>query len=246
MNFNPFGHDKDKSHTEQRHNAKSPAENLFPWEIVSGILIIIALALMSWIALGHIGENTREDIREELVTVMNETRGSLRIWGDSQKHDAGQWASLGDMREIVRKLSEVPRNRETLLASPAMADARNLLKHEMSERGTLGFFIIAPDYVNLASMRNSNVGVTNLLAGEKDYLEKVFKGRTVLTTPVKSDAPLPGVEGKMKKNTPAMFVIAPVFDIQGAVMAALAFRIDPHRDFNELARLAHCPASCPG
>ena len=44
--------------------------------------------------------------------------------------------------------------------------------------GQAGFFIISPDFVNIGSMRDDNLGTKNLMANQAlDLLNKAFRGK---------------------------------------------------------------------
>jgi hypothetical protein len=123
------------------------------------------------------------------------------------------------------------------LTNPAQARLRGSLQPILDKRGYIGIFVIAQGSISLASMRDSNVGSTNLLVDQGDFLPKVFAGQTLLSRPMYSDVLLPDATGKLVEGQPTMFVAAPVRDEHGAVIAALTFRIVPYRDFSRIARL---------
>ena len=86
-------------------------------------------------------------------------------------------------------------------------------------------------------MRASNVGSTNLLVEQGDFLTRVFAGETLLSRPMHSDVPLPDATGELAEGQPTMFVAAPIRNARGTTVAVLTFRIAPGRDFNRIARL---------
>ena len=89
----------------------------------------------------------------------------------------------------------------------------------------MGFFIIAPDFTNIGSMQDANMGRRNLIAEHHpDLLRKAFSGQTVFIPPIFSDAP------------PTMFVATPVRDENGAVSAVMTLLYDPYEDLTQVCQ----------
>jgi polar amino acid transport system substrate-binding protein len=66
------------------------------------------------------------------------------------------------------------------------------------------FSLLAPDFVNIASMRDSNIGAKNLIANHAlDTLNRAFQGETVMVPPIWSDVPLSASSDARKTRTAA-------------------------------------------
>ncbi len=219
------------------HSAAARQPWLRPVGWVTAILFTLFAGVFAWLVLDKIEAQSRRDVASILTAVLNTSEEAMRHLVVMYKEDAQTWASSTDVMDNVETLLREPRDRASLLASPAQEQLRSVLRPILEERGYIGIFVIAPDNISLASMRDSNVGSTNLLVEQGDTLAKVFAGQTLLSRPMYSDVPLPDATGKLVEGQPTMFVATPVRDASGAVVAALTFRIVPARDFNRIAGL---------
>jgi len=203
----------------------------------AAILFTFIAGLFAWLVLDKIQSQSRRDVAGILTAVLNTSEEAMRHLVVMYKEDAQTWASSAEVLDNVEMLLREPHDSASLLANPAQARLRSALQPILDKRGYIGIFLIAQDNISLASMRDLNVGSTNLLVEQGDFLAKVFAGQTLLSRPMYSDVPLPDATGKLVEGQPTMFVAAPVRDSQSAVVAALTFRIIPARDFNRIARL---------
>lgn len=201
------------------------------------VLIIFIISGIATYALREIKSHKSEEIEGTLRTILTATHEALIIWADDHIDDLQYWASRPDVKEMVRGLLTIPKDRESLASSKYLEDLRETFQPVLEDHGHLGFFIVCPDYINIASLRDENLGKINLLVGEKDYLERLFKGEEVMTTPLRTDVPLPGKGGKLSLEEPTMFIGVPVFDEGKNVIAGLLIRINPAEDFSRIAKL---------
>ncbi|MFQ5443754.1 MAG: PAS domain S-box protein, partial [Nitrospinales bacterium] len=224
---------------EQSEGGSSERESDLGKTLIYGIgfLFFLVISFMAWYTLGQIEAQTREDIASSLKSRLRTTRASLHIWEFERKADVATWAESTELKAEVEELLKVPRNRKALMKAPGQAKLASLLQPKMQGYGYLGYFIIAPDFINIASMHDSNLGVTNLLAKQGDFIERIFDGDTLISHPLISDVPLENVAGKIVQGEPTMFVATPIFDNEGVVMAVLDFRIDPAMDFTRILQL---------
>jgi polar amino acid transport system substrate-binding protein len=113
----------------------------------------------------------------------------------------------------------VPRNKNALLKSEALQELRAFFQYRRNRSGQTGFFIISPDFINIASMRDGNIGAKNLISSQAlDLLNRAFQGEAVMVPPIWSDIPLiRSLDGKNKKYA-AMFFAAPIKNKQGNVI----------------------------
>ena len=142
------------------------------------------------------------------------------------------------MVSLAERQLRVPRNKTVLLKSDALQELRAFFKFRRNQSGQAGFFIISPDFINIASMRDDNIGAKNLIANQAlDLLNRAFQGDAVMVPPIWSDVPLiTALDGKNKKS-PTMFFAAPIKNRQGNVLAVVTRRVDPARDFTRLIQL---------
>lgn len=203
-----------------------------------GFIFFLLVSAISWYTLGRIEDQTRADLTDSLKTILRTTHSALHIWEFERKADFVTWASSNKLQATVKELLKVPRSREVLMNATAQAKLRTLLEPKLRVHDYSGYFVIAPDFSNIGSMRDSNLVKTNLLAGQGDFLKRIFNGETLVSHPLISDVPLLNTyTGKMVEGEPIMFVVAPILDEEGAVMAALGFRLNPATDFTRVLQL---------
>tara|TARA_B100000315_G_scaffold227198_1_gene234753 strand:+ start:774 stop:1250 length:477 start_codon:yes stop_codon:yes gene_type:complete len=141
---------------------------------------------------------------------------------------------------MVEGLLEVPSDPARLLESHQLSALRLHLSQEMdklSQFEKLGFFIISPDRISIASMRDENIGTVNLIHQQrKDLLDKVFNGEMIMIPPIVSDVILETGTGQITTKGATMFFVSPIRNADNKVIAALALRINPARGFSRLTQ----------
>ncbi len=124
--------------------------------------------------------------------------------------------------------------------SPSQTWIRNYFESRIKRHDALGIFVISPNRSNIASMRDANLGTRNLIATQRpERLDKVFLGEGQLVPPIHSDVPLPDRTGKRITDYPTMFVLTPIRDNTGGIIAALAIRLDPYDKFSDIPNTGH-------
>ena len=200
--------------------------------------ILCAVVLISWLILGRIEARARSDAVRSLSALLDTTREAYQFWFVERKNQLDALTADPYLIGLIKLQLLVDRNREALAASPAQAQMREYLRPYLERHGDLGFFVVAPDRVNVGSLRDVNLGKTNLIAEQRPLvLDSAFGGMTVLIPPVASDVPLQTARGAVPREWPTMFVASPVRDSQGDVMAVFCLRIDPLLDFSEIASM---------
>jgi PAS domain S-box-containing protein len=173
-----------------------------------------------------------------LQIVLHTTQESLNLWVESNKFQLTRLAE--DPRLVFLTVSQLrrDRNRKALLKSHTLQELRDFLQYGRDQFGQARYFIISPDFINIASMRDEKIGARNLIANQAlDLLNKAFLGEAVMVPPIWSDIPLmTPLDGKNKKSA-AMFFVAPIKNVQEKVIAVIARRVDPSIDFTRLIQL---------
>ncbi|MBD3671465.1 MAG: PAS domain S-box protein, partial [Gammaproteobacteria bacterium] len=199
------------------------------------VILVAVVVLANWYAQQRIEQSIRLNTSKLLQSVLNPTQQALKVWSRQERASAEVWANNPTVREHTQTLLGTPRNRKDLNDARAQGQLRDLLKPVVESREYKGFFIIAPDGTSLASLRRQNIGTPNLIKQQPEILQQLLEGRSVLSLPQVSDVPLPDpVSGHLVVGLPTLFVGAPVFDSSGKVIAGFLFRIDPHKDFDNI------------
>jgi len=210
-----------------------------------GILLILAVgfivlvAVLAGFALERIKAKIQADTGEALQIVLQTTHESLNLWVESSKFQIRQIANDLTLMTLVTRQLNIPRNKDALLKSEALPKLRKFFRSRSDQFGQAGiFFIISPDFVNIASMRDGNIGAKNVIANQAlDLINRAFQGSAVLVPPIWSDGALSTPADGQPKNTPTLFLVAPVKNIQGQIIAVVAQQIDPSGEFSRLIQL---------
>jgi hypothetical protein len=201
-----------------------------------GPLAILILALAAWVALRQVDRSARVDLRQGLTTVLSTTQQALRTWAKQERHAASTWASHQAVVDMAAALSAISGDRAALLGAEAQRHLRDFLSGVMAARGDEGYFVIGTGNLNLASSRDANVGVTNLLVRHPDQLERLWSGQTAISYPLASDVPLTDSTGTLRAGRATMFVGAPIGNHSGTPIALLVFRVNPYHEWANLLR----------
>ncbi len=212
-------------------------QNLTP-VVILAVSFIALVVILAWVALNNVKKKIQTDTGDALQTVLQTTRESLNLWAENKTFHLSRLAADSRIVFLVEHQLQMPRNREILLKSRGLKDLRKFFRNNKDRFGKAGFFVIAPDFINIASMRDSNIGVKNLIAGQAlDLLNRAFRGETVMIPPIWSDVILNSSSNLKNKAQPTMFFAAPIIDPGGQIIAVLTQRVDPSNDFTRMIQL---------
>jgi PAS domain S-box-containing protein len=214
---------------------------LTPRQTLLIILVCAFIALgivLAGFALSRVEEKIKTDVGKALQIVLQTTRESLDLWIESNKFDLTRLAGDPRIVFLAEHQLQVPRYKDDLLKSQALTDLRIFFEINKDRFGKANYFIIAPDFVNIASMRDKNIGAKNSIANQAlDLLNRAFKGETVIVPPIWAEVVLASSSGNKVITLPTMFFAAPVKNLQGQIIATVARQIDPSQDFTRLIQL---------
>ncbi|TKB52029.1 response regulator [Ferrimonas aestuarii] len=126
---------------------------------------------------------------------------------------------------VVDRLLEVDTTAEALVSAPEQGVLRQQLTSLNSILGDLGFYLIDLDGINIAANTDQALGQINLIARRQPKrFAQMTSGQSLFVPPLPSQTP----------NEFEMFVSVPIFNRYGKVIAVLAERLDPKKDFNDL------------
>lgn len=112
------------------------------------------------------------------------------------------------------------------------------MSNKMSQHEYEGFFIISPDRVSIASMRDTNIDTENIINQQrKPYLDRAFMGEKVFIPTISSDVPLKTNSGKLQNKQPTIFIASPIIDATGTIIAVLTLRLNPLLHFTRITEL---------
>ncbi len=208
---------------------------------IQKILIVFSLATIlvfmsaAWHYQKKLSLDAQLRLQEHFYLILSTTHLAVTSWANERKLETQRWAEDDLLLQTTKKLLYLdPSN---LASNPAQITLRHWLRPIIHKHGYLGYFIIGPNQLNLASSRIQNIGDKNLLSEQKLFFEKIWSGETAISLPLKSDVDLIDNDGRKKKNLPTMFVGAPIFNEAQEVIAVFTFRINPLNKFSDLFKL---------
>ena len=159
--------------------------------LILGCSFIVLVTLLAGFALERVKEKIQADAGNALQIVLQTTQESLNLWVESNNFQLTHLAEDPRLVSLTERQLRVPRNRDALLKSDALQEMRAFFRPRKNQFGQAGFFIISPDFVNIGSMRDGNLGAKNLIANQAlDLLNRAFQGQTVMVPAIWSDVSL--------------------------------------------------------
>lgn len=204
-------------------------KNLFVMLLVAIPLVLGALTVQKKIV-----DNAHTETGRILLTVRNTTHQAIKTWFKDQKAAAVAWADAPKIRESAKLLLALSPRQSSLLNSPAQQELRAWHQRIKKVTHYRGYFIVGPNHINLASSRDQNIGVENLLVEQQKFLAGIWQGKPAISLPTKSDVPLTDHRGRLTNGLLSMFVAAPIRNDAGKVIAIFMFRIDPDEGFTNI------------
>jgi diguanylate cyclase (GGDEF)-like protein len=203
---------------------------------LTGVFILLVI-LISSLGLERLEQQTKANVRESLQTVLRTNHEALYIWSNFRLKEL---LALSGKKELVdlttRLLAEYNQDTES---KETLTSIRTYLLPVIKENDDKGFFIISKNRTNVASMRDVNIGMTNLIhLQRKKFMDRVFEGKAVFISTIQSDVHLETHTGNQDGKIPTGFFVAPIRDASEIIIAALAFRYDPSHEFTRIAQLS--------
>ncbi len=218
-------------------------KQLWVWPIIAMLILSVAGYLVS----SSINLTIKNSVRSELTTLMNIERAMLEKWFKIQESSAITLANDPQIRKLVVELvatSKLLEGQDTADGSSIETKRMNLelqtkLKNEldvsMTAHDFVGFVLADRNQRIIAAQTQELIGKT--ISQYESFLNKALEGKPTVSVPFPSIAMLKDRAGRMRTETPTMFVTAPVVDDNLQVVAALAMRIRPEREFTEILQL---------
>jgi len=191
------------------------------------ILIIVSTILVIY----KIEAEARNDVSKSLNTSLESAHLGINKQLELHKNTATIWANNANIIAATKELLGVSVDVKSLVAHSVQLKLRTFLEPLLNTFGYRGFFIINKEDVNLASFRDVNIGLVNLLSKQGKFLEQIRSGRSLISLPQTSDTPLKDINGEIIENLPTMFVASPIKNEEGSIIAVLAFRLEPDESF---------------
>ncbi len=198
------------------------------------VLVLATIAVIAMTALGQSKEQHSAQAGESLNAISATINAALRSWLGGWESQVQAIATEPAMESQVAGLLRKQPTSGILERSRELRRIREIVLNYGGRLKNVGFFIISPDYINIGSMRDSNLAQTNLIAEKRaDLLARAFAGEIVIVPSIKSDVAIEGFQGTTNFHA-SMFILAPIRLIAGDVIALLALRMNPAAEFGRL------------
>ncbi len=173
-------------------------------------------------------------VQGTLESTLQDSQTAARAWHQTHTTQISAIAQNLEILKGTEALLEL-NTTEDILQSSALSDLRSHLSRLLANYGYLGFFIITPDSMSIGSMRDSNIGTTNLIATlAPERFEEAVGGSATITHPLQTDVPVVGAGGVVSKAAPTMFSLAPIRNRAGDVIAVFTLRMNPLTEFSPI------------
>ncbi len=206
--------------------------------LVTAFLSIVLF--VAWTALERMDRQLREELGHTLVTVNNAVNQSLNMWLEGYADKTRHLINDNRLPPLIEELLAISHNRDALLQSDALGKLRKIYQSHNQHIYSKGFCIIAPDGINLASSRDTDVGSQNLIAGQQpELMAMVLAGKGVFVPPIHSDIAREDASGHLVARAVTMFFAEPIRDVSGEVIAVLTLSLDPRENFSHVTQIGN-------
>jgi serine/threonine protein kinase len=215
---------------------------------------MIAVVLLAVIGFGirvAIERTMKESLRSQLQTLLNVERSMLETWLKVQESNAESLANDQQIRELAAQLLAVtqptidgtataPSESQPAVTMPSSVAALNArlaqeLAPGMSSHEFVSYFVANKQQKVLASSNTELIGQTP--TQHEAFLTRALAGQTTVCAPYPSIVSMKDEFGRQRTGVPTMYVAAPIRDANFQVVAALALRIRPEREFTRILQL---------
>ncbi|MCP5163038.1 MAG: transporter substrate-binding domain-containing protein [Hahellaceae bacterium] len=208
----------------------------FRHSILIGLgLFITIILVLTWLALDYNSEKIRERIRSSLQVILSSTQNQLENWLEQQKILVSGEVNNLELAELTQMLLTHASQLDSLRESEAQIKLRQHI-NATNIPGSEGFYLISAEGKTLASDTNLLVGFPNPLVFKNSMtLRRLLAGETVFIPPTQlTQYPQKSLNGPGS----AMFVMVPVRDPDGKIIAILARKYNPATSFNPVLKNA--------
>ncbi|MCW8930166.1 MAG: PAS domain-containing sensor histidine kinase [Gammaproteobacteria bacterium] len=184
--------------------------------------------MVSLILINKIETEIKASYKVVLETILNSSNESLKLIYQQHERLVTYWANDDELIKEVQNLLTLNVNKSTLINSQEQKNIRKMLAPVITHASFRGFFIIDNNDMNLASTRDSNIAIKNLLSKDApDFLDKIRTLGANVSLPIKSDVPIKDNKTNQYRKMATMFSAAPIKNQQGETIAILTFRLEP-------------------
>jgi serine/threonine protein kinase len=199
-------------------------------------------AAVGWWAHISVEKAVKKDLRDHLQTILNTNVVTLRIWLKSQIAAVDALAADSKVRACIQDLVAFAKEHGTEAAGLRLSEPLKRLRKTITAlghaNGPTEFLVVEPTGINVGSIENAFLG-QRTVSTLPDLMTHVLSGKTLISLPFRDPSPLPDEKEAMRSDRVSMFAASPVRGKrQERIIAVLVLRIDPHKDFMRILRVA--------
>ena len=205
------------------------------------ILIVVLMGMTINYTLQQNQRETLSQVRESLTVTLHSVVQQMDNWIEERFDFLQQLGQNSHLVGISERLLTLPATPALLKKSPELAELRQFFTQWEKKFGRTGFFVINPQMINIASARDSNIGIRNLIAEQRmDLLKKAFNGEAVFIPPIVSDL---GKDKTCGQQCMSMFFAVPIKNSNDEVIAVLTQRLAFDSNLSAILRFGRIGAS---
>lgn len=216
---------------------------------------IIAVVLLAGIGFGiriAIERTMKASLRSQLQTLLSVERSMVETWLKVQEANAESLANDQQIRDLAAQLIaanqppieglgetpgvQPPGAKPPLSVATLNARLAQELGPGMTSHDFVSYFVANKQQKMLASTHVELVG-QSIPQEYESFVSRVLGGQTTVSPPFPSVVSMKDEFGRLKTGVPTMFACAPIRDANFQVVAVLALRIRPEREFTRILQL---------
>ncbi|MEQ8849422.1 serine/threonine protein kinase [Botrimarina sp.] len=199
------------------------------------IIAVVVLATIGLFVRGAIERTMKASLASELQTLLDVEVAMLRTWLGGQERNAESLANDTTTRDLVGQLLAG----DAAAAEAARAGLVEAMGPALSSYDYDGFFVIDKSKTIIAGFDAAAIGRDDFIEDHAfdEFFSRALNGEVCVSRPLPSVLPLKDRRGHVRTGTPVMFAAAPIRDDNFQVVAALALRLRPQKEFTSILQL---------
>lgn len=203
-------------------------------------LLAVVICIVGAVSVLAIRQSTQKNLKSKLTTILQTDIKALTIWTDERKRNTEYLAHRPEMRSAISALiSETERTSDLQPVScfNSLAAIEGLCQDASRTFGYVEYRVVNLDGRVLVDSDRSrlNARLNDVWLPQLDLLRR---GATVFVKPLRQSLASPYAESEKVQSRPLLWVAAPIYDMDGKVVAAIALGIPPEHVFTEILSVA--------
>ena len=220
-------------------NAGSSSNEVIQAIITMAIIIVLLLA-----SIQILKSKFKDDISASLQNLLSVTEAGFEHEKEKQLRIIQLHAQSEEVVQITEQLlTEQTTNQTHNNSVQSQASPLNQLRHyfsaDLTEKRHLGFYIISPENITIASAHDQTLGKKTPLTSQADLLERMWSGQATLTKMQHSDTKIIDQHGNNIVNPTTLFAGAPIRNSNNDIIALLTLSINPYDELFPLLEKEH-------